>query len=185
MNPEFTAFLGPMFSSKTSQMLMTLERYKYQKKRIVVFKPTSDNRYDPDHVVTHAGWKIEAVKIDDGQSLLAHLKSLDKMPNVIAVDELFMIDGIADVLIWLYRKLGITIVVSSLDLSFSCAQFNEVKKIMPWATKIEKCSAVCAVCGAEARFTHKKNVSNEELEIGGSELYEPRCWQHHQYFQKV
>ena len=54
-----------------------------------------------------------------------------------------------------------------------------MEKMLPWATRIEKCAAVCLVCGEDAFYTQKKIADLAEIAVGGSELYEPRCWHHH------
>lgn len=177
-NPTFTVFTGPMFSSKTSKLLASLERYRYQHKKVAVFKPSMDDRYSVGEVVTHVGWKMPATCVKSGVDILEHLANTSENPNVIAVDEAFMIPGIADTLIWLYRN-GFSIVVSSLEMSASAKPFHEIEKMLPWATHVEKCSAVCTVCGRDAHFTHKKQTGGDEIEVGGSELYEPRCFSHH------
>lgn len=177
-NPEFIVYTGPMFSSKTSSLLFKLEKYKYQHKKIIVFKPLIDDRYGSNEVVTHSGWKYPAVCIRTGADILEHLSKFDDEPQVVAVDEAFMIPGIAEALVWLY-KIGFTIVVSSLEISATGKPFHEIEKILVWATSVEKCTAVCTVCGKDAHYTHKKQTGGDEIEVGGGELYEPRCHQHH------
>lgn len=172
--PEFVIFCGPMFSSKTSKLLSTLERFKYQHKRVAVYKPNLDNRYSVEDVVSHSGWKAPALTVTTGADILETLAECNENPHVIAVDEAFMIPGIAEVLIWLYRS-GFTIIVSTLDLSAVGKPFHEVEKMLPWATCVEKCCAVCTVCGHDAPYTHKKQLGGDEIEVGGDELYEPRC----------
>lgn len=174
-NPEFIIYTGPMFSSKTSRLLSTLERYKYQHKKIVVFKPKIDDRYSTSEVVTHSGWKTPAVCVKTGADILEHLSNLDESPQVIAVDEAFMIPGVAESLIWLF-KTSFTVVVSSLEMSAAGKPFSEIEKMMIWATTVEKCTAVCTVCGKDAHYTHKKQTGGDEIQVGGSELYEPRCF---------
>ena len=177
-NPEFIVFTGPMFSSKTSSLLSALERYKYQHKKTVVFKPKIDDRYSTEEIVTHGGWKYPAVCVKTGADVLEYLTNLSENPQVVAVDEAFMIPGIAESLIWLY-KCGFTVVVSSLEMSATGKPFSEIEKILVWATKVEKCTAVCTICGRDAHYTYKKQTGGDEIEIGGSELYEPRCASHH------
>lgn len=178
MNPTFTIYTGPMFSAKTTSLLSALDRYKYQGKRVIVFKPKFDDRYGVDNISTHSGWKIPAVCVKLGTDIFDRIAELDENPHVIAVDEAFMIPGISKVLIWLYRK-GYTIVVSSLDLSATGKPFEEIEKMLPWATKVEKLSAVCVVCSKDAFFTYKKQTGGDEIQLGGSELYEPRCMRCH------
>lgn len=184
-NPEFIIYCGPMFSSKTSRLLSTLEKYKYQHKSIIVFKPKIDDRYSSSEVVTHGGWKAPAVCVKTGAEILEHLSNLSDDPQVVAVDEAFMIPGAAEALAWLFTY-GFTVVVSSLEMSSAGKPFHELEKMLPWATKIEKCSAVCTVCSRDAHYTHKKQSSEEEIEVGGAELYEPRCAQHFpEIFQNI
>ena len=167
-----------MFSAKTTGLLSTIDRLKYQGKKVVVFKPRLDDRYSLGDVSTHSGWKVPAVCIKNGADILEHLTEIDEDPHIVAVDEAFMIPGIAEVLIWLYRK-GYSVVVSTLDLSATCKPFEEIEKMMPWATSIKKRSAVCVVCNSDAFYTYKKQIGGDEIEVGGSELYEPRCMKCH------
>jgi thymidine kinase len=112
--------------------------------------------------------------------ILEVLEKMPQAPDVIAVDEAFMIPNVAEVLTWLYRN-GVNIIVSTLDISSTGKAFPEVEKMLAWATTVEKCAAVCTVCGHDAYYTHKKQVDEDqgEIQVGGSELYEPRCFQHH------
>lgn len=173
-SPTFDVYCGPMFSSKTSKLLMELERFKYQHKLAAVFKPKMDDRYDVDQVVTHGGWSVPAIAVSTGADVLGSLTTMSESPDVVAVDEAFMIKGISEALIWLYRN-GLDVVVSTLDVSATGKPFNEIEKLLPWATYVEKCAAVCTVCGRDAHYTYKKQVDGEEIQVGGGELYEPRC----------
>lgn len=176
-NPEFIVFTGPMFSGKTSKLLLTLEKFKYQNKKIIAFKPLIDDRYSDKDIVTHMGWDYKAHVIKNNVELLQILSDESELYSVVAIDEQFMIKGSSDILIWLFKK-GVTVIVSTLDLSFQGKPFDEVQKILPYATRIEKCASVCTVCGNDAFYTHKKVHDENEIVIGGSDLYEPRCFQH-------
>lgn len=179
-SPSFTIYCGPMFSSKTSRLLMQLERYKYQHKQTVVFKPSIDGRYSDLEISTHGGWKHPAICVKEGADVLHFLSELDSEPHVVAVDEAFMIPGISDVLIFLFKN-GFNIVVSSLDIASNGKPFHEIMQMLPFATFVEKCTAICTICGDNAFYTHKKIIGGDEItvHVGGSELYEPRCFEHH------
>lgn len=177
-NPEFLMFCGPMFSTKTSMLILMLEKYRHQKKRCVVFKPNLDDRYSKSEVVSHGGATVTSVVVKDGSDIFEYLSNLDEQPHVVAVDEAFMIPGCAEALIYLYR-LGISVVVSTLDISAAGKPFEEPLKMMPWATQVHKLTSVCVVCGANAHYTHKKTTGGDEIEVGGGEIYEPRCFSHH------
>jgi len=174
--PTFTIFCGPMMSSKTTRLLAAIDRFRYQNLTVVAFKPKLDRRYTPEEISTHNGGKMTAIVVSTGDEILRHSSMLT--PDVVAVDEAFMIDGSADALIKLFR-MGVTIVVSSIEMSATCNIFIELEKMLPWATRIEKCAAVCLVCGEDAYYTQRKIADLAEIAVGGSELYEPRCWHHH------
>lgn len=171
-DPEFVMFVGPMFSSKTSRLLTALDRCKYQNKKIIAFKPKIDGRYAEDKIVTHAGAAWPAENVSSGDEILQKSQDFE----VIAVDEAFMIDGCAEVLLRLFKQ-GKTIYVSSVQLSATGQAFEEVKNMMPWATKIEVCPSVCTVTQRDAYYTVRKISCLDEISVGGAESYIPVCWE--------
>ena len=170
-DPEFIVYTGPMFGSKTTRMLSVLERCSYQNRKVIAFKPRMDDRYAAGEICTHAGLKFPAVNVSTGKEILAKSSGYD----VIGVDEAFMIDNCSEVLISLYKQ-GKTVVVSSIQMSASGNVFDEIKEILPWATRIEVCPAVCVKTGKNAYYTVRKIENLSEIEVGGSDIYEPRAW---------
>lgn len=169
-------FVGPMFGSKTTRLIAALDRYKYQKKKILAFKPYVDDRYASDEIVTHNGGRVSARCVSSGADIVSFAKS--ESCDVIAIDEAFMIPEVDEAVISLY-KMGITVLLSSLDLSSKGEPFKSVRNIMSWATDIIKCPSVCPICGEDAHFTYRKFDDDRDLLIGGSEMYEPRCFNHY------
>ena len=181
-DPEFIIFTGPMFGSKTTRLLATVDRYKYQNKKIVAFKPAMDIRYSKSEISTHSGGRLTAIGVKSGDDMIEYISNMDQNCDVIAVDEAFMIEKCAKALIYLFRE-GKNIIVSSLQLSATGKVFEEVRDIMPWATKIEVCPAVCPITGRDAYYTHRKFKGNE-ITVGGSDLYEPRSWEYHDFMNQ-
>ena len=177
--PSLTVFTGPMFGSKTTKMLSVLERSSYQNKTVIAFKPKMDHRYSDAKIVTHMGHSWDAICVSEGSEILDYVKDA----SVISVDEAFMIDGVADVLIDLYQK-GKTVFVSTIQLSAAGLLFAEVQKMFPWATRIEVCPAVCSQCEKDAYYTVAKVEGLAHIEVGGSETYEPRCHVHTPYLSE-
>lgn len=188
INPRFEIFTGPMFGGKTTRLLSSLERYAYQNKNILLFKPAIDTRYSKDSVVTHSGlkWKSDKenfskiIRVNSSLELYRYFKSYSEQyeVDVVALDEAFMIENVSDVLIKIYKS-GKTVLVSSLQLSSSGEPYQEMNKLLPWATNIQICPAVCSVCGEDAFFTQKiSGKDHDQIEVGGSELYQPRCFAH-------
>ena len=170
-NPVLRLWVGPMFGSKTTQLIAAVDRYRLRSKKVVAFKPMLDNRYsDFGEIVTHNGGKLECTLVSKGSQIIETIKSLNYDVSVVAIDEAFMIENCDEAIMKLYKS-GISVLVSSIDLSSDLRPFSVVKNILPYATEINKCSAVCTVCGEDAYFTHKKStVTGTEIEIGGSEI---------------
>jgi len=181
MNNEFVIFVGPMFGGKTTKLLSAIDRYKYQGRDIYVFKPTVDERYSKEEIVTHWGAKVPATRITSPiSSCHPYFEPFyhDKSDSVIAVDEAFMLEGIGNVLVALFKK-GHTILVSSLQISSDFTPYKEIQDMLPYATRVEVCPAVCSTCGADAYYTKKiGGRSDHQIEVGGSEMYQPTCLKH-------
>lgn len=170
-DPRFEIFTGPMFGGKTSLMLAAISREKYRNRKIIAFKPRMDHRYSDSFISTHTGYKLKAVPVSSGEEIIAAADGYD----VVAVDEAFMIDGAADALKMLFKS-GKSIYVASIQLSATGKAFDEIQSMMPWATRIEICTAVCQVTGRDAYYTVRIAESGEEIEVGGAETYQPRAF---------
>tara|TARA_Y100000592_G_scaffold16371_1_gene24272 strand:- start:6844 stop:7398 length:555 start_codon:yes stop_codon:yes gene_type:complete len=174
MKAELKIFTGPMFGGKTTKLLAALERYKYQNKKVKLFKPRIDNRYSKQNVVTHTGQLHEAILVNSGIDILENAEDA----QVIAVDEVFMIQYSAKALLSMFAN-NRTILVSSLQLSSEPKPLPEIKDLLPYATNIEICPAVCSMCDADAFYTRRKSESQRQIEVGGAEEYEPLCYEHY------
>ena len=175
-SPELKIYTGPMFGGKTTRMLASLERYQYQHRSTMLFKPSIDKRYSEQKVVTHKGQEHTSVLVSSGEEILHAAIDAD----VVAVDELFMIPGSAQALVALFHR-GKTILVSTLQLSSEpdgYKAFDEVKELMPWATSIEVCPAVCSQCDRDAFYTQRIGNQPKQILVGGAEAYQPVCWKH-------
>ena len=56
--------------------------------------------------------------------------------------------------------------------------------MMPYATRIEVCPAVC-FCGEDAYYTIRLNNEEREVMVGGKDDYEPRCKEHTHYMNEL
>jgi len=178
INPELIVYCGPMWGSKTSRLISSIERLKYKGQQVVVYKPSMDSRYSQSNICTHSGAKWPAHCVSSGAALLSHFRAVRDEVAAVAIDEAFMIDGVAPAALEIFRS-GTTVLVASLDLSAKGRSFDEIRELLPFATRVEKCPAVCPICGDDAFYTAKLVNDNQEIQVGSSELYEPRCFRHH------
>lgn len=170
---EFVVYVGSMFSGKSSHLVSAVERHRIRGSRVACFKPSIDDRYANDAIVTHAGGKIGAIPVSHGRDITRIASSMNA--DIIAVDEAFMIEGSAEACIDLFQK-GLSVYVSSIEISSTLNPFSEIEKMMTYATKVKKCAAVCMSCGGDAHVTHRKIPLDGEISVGGADTYEPLCW---------
>jgi thymidine kinase len=177
-NPEFIIYTGPMWGGKTRNLINAIDRMEFQNRDVLSVKPRLDHRYADESIVAHTGDMQRAISVSRGQEIIEKAQGFD----VVAVDEAFMVDGAATALVSLF-KAGKTILVASLQLSAHGKSFSEIQSMLPWATRIEICPAVCSKCDKDAFYTTAKVEGLSNIDIGGAEKYEPRCHEHMTFFE--
>jgi thymidine kinase len=174
---------GPMFAGKSEELIRRIKRLEYAKKKTIVFKPSIDNRYSNDEVVSHSNLKTKSISIRHSKEILDYV---DSTTFAIAVDEVQFLDkDIIDVAQKLALK-GIRVILAGLDTDFRGEPFSITASAMTIAEDVTKLTAICVVCGAPATKTQRiingKPASYHDpiIKVGASEAYEPRCRHCHQ-----
>jgi thymidine kinase len=79
---------------------------------------------------------------------------------------------------------GLVVVVAGLDVTFEGQPFEPMPSLMALAERVDKLTAICTVCGADAIFHVRVTpaaASDVELvpeHVGGAEKYQARCRRH-------
>src|SRR3954463_14446772 len=81
---SITVVCGSMFAGKSEELIRLARRALYAKKKVQVFKPAIDTRYDDAMVVTHMGVKHQAIPVLNVADLKA---KLEKDTQVVLVEE--------------------------------------------------------------------------------------------------
>lgn len=61
---------GSMFSGKSEELIRRVRRGLFAKQRVIVFKPSIDDRYSDLEVVSHNGNKVEAVNVSHSSEIM-------------------------------------------------------------------------------------------------------------------
>ncbi|WP_425378287.1 thymidine kinase [Spiroplasma endosymbiont of Polydrusus pterygomalis] len=169
---------GCMFAGKTEEFIRRLVRLSYAKFEIQVFKPTIDNRYSENQVVSHSKKAVEATSVKNSDELLVKLKST---ANVVGIDEVqFFDNNIVKVADSLADK-GMIVIVNGLDKDFRGEPFLNVEQLMTRAEEVKKLHAICVKCGNLANRTQRlingkpANYYDPIVLIGEKDKYEARC----------
>jgi len=175
---------GCMFSGKSEELIRRIRRAQIAKQKVQVFKPSIDNRFGIDQVVSHNGSVTKAIAIDSAADLLTHL---DEETTVIAIDEAQFFDhALVDLCRYLAEKRGIRVIIAGLDLDFRGEPFGPMPLLMAEAEEVQKLHAICVISGEEAtrsqRLINGKPAHYDDpiILIGAQETYEPRSRKYHE-----
>ncbi len=171
---HLTVITGPMFAGKTTELIRRLKRHRLAGMDTLLFKPTVDNRYDETHAVTHDGIKMKSIVARSSKEILEITERFSDV-KVIGIEEAqFFDNGIVEVVRTLLAR-DYTIYIAGLDMDFMGRPFGPMPELLAIADDVYKLKAVCAVCGADATHTFKKKRDSLVIEVGGADIYEPRC----------
>lgn len=181
-----TVITGPMFAEKSGELVNRLKKEeKYGRKKVIAFKPSNDNRFSENEIVSRLGLRINAISINKKISKKEKeiIFKLSKQYDIVAFDEAqFFSKEIVHIVSELAFQ-GKHIIIAGLDLDFRAKPFGFMGDLMAIADKVIKKTAYCACCGRPAQFTQRliNGLPAEDgpIElIGDTEQYEPRCRLH-------
>jgi thymidine kinase len=163
---------GPMFSGKSEELIRRLRRAVIARKRVQVFKPTLDDRYSADEIVSHGDMRMKSEVVSTPAEILA---KLDWRTEVIGIDEAnFMGPDLIDVATRLADS-GKQVIISGLDTDYMGRPFSPIPELLCLAESITKTLAICMRCGNPAKHTQRLVASDELIVVGAAGMYEARC----------
>lgn len=189
---HLTLIDGPMFADKTTTLIELIKACIQSVNPtnpaldLTVIKPSTDDRYALNELVSHNGLRYPAsgCKPNGLLELLTKCAKIkgpytNKIKSKIFIDEgHFFQDLHTSVQICL--DAGIDVVVSGINIDYMQNPFPEMQKLQAIAKTHIVCSAYCNECGKLARFTkmrpdvdHPKDSSI--VVVGGAEKYAPYC----------
>lgn len=180
MSGTLEVICGPMFAGKSEELIRRLRRAEIANKKVIVFKPAIDKRYDKNDVVSHNGLRAKAIAVSGGYDLKNRI--MYGIYDVVAIDEIQFFGIEILEIVQSLIIIGYRVIVSGLDQTYKGEPFGFVPQLLALADSITKLTAICTVCGAEATKTKLLDASSESIiNVGASEKYEARCRKHHNY----
>ena len=178
---------GCMFAGKTEELIRRINVLSFAKQNILVFKPSIDNRYSEEKIVSHAGSSVDSIVVKESKDILDFVK---EETDVVAIDEVQFFDRDIIKVTEFLAKQGKRVMVAGLDTDFRGEPFGVMPMLVTTAEFVTKLTAVCTVCGAPAtrtqRLVNKKPASYYVpiILVGASESYEARCRHCHEVIDK-
>jgi thymidine kinase len=173
---------GPMFAGKTEELLRRVRRAAIAGQRVVVFSHTLDTRAGTGRIASHAGLDAPSRSVESAEQLAAAAQA--DPYDIVAVDEAqFFGPALVPVVHDLAAR-GLHVIVAGLDVTFLGEPFEPLPTLMTQAERVDKLTAVCSVCGADAVF-HARVAPAREADpslvsenVGGRETYQALCRRH-------
>ena len=181
MRGNLETIVGAMFAGKTSELLKRILWAKHQNKKIIVIKPSIDNRYSNEKIITHNDLSHDCYSMVDWKTTLKHFDFSKQNVDVVFLDEIqFMhtVDTLKNVEDLLNN--GIDVVCAGLDQDSRGKPWETSSMLLGLSDKIIKIYGFCNVCGVEATKTYRKTEGGERTQVGAANIYEPRCLKHWQ-----
>ncbi len=169
---QIEVICGPMFSGKTEELIRRLKRAVIAKRKVQVFKPRVDTRYDPEAVVSHSQQRVVSTVVDKARDVM---EKLAPDVDVIGIDEVqFLGPDIVPIVKDLADR-GLRVIVAGLDQDYRGQAFDPMPQLLAEAEYITKELAICVVCGQPAGRSQRIIASEDRVHVGAGDAYEPRC----------
>ena len=101
--------------------------------------------------------------------------------KLVIIEEAQFFNDLYDFVLDLVEKQGKDVIVVGLDGDADRKPFGQILELVPLCDKISKLKAFCKLCadGTNALFTFCKKKKDEQVCVGGEDLYMPLCRRHY------
>jgi thymidine kinase len=169
-----TVICGPMFAGKSTRLIEMAK--ELEPSSCLLIKPAFDTRYHESRIVTHDGKFIDAISAN------CIGEPVDTVENIFLDEVQFMMAPYfeEDVLVRVREILGrgINVTVAGLDMDAQGQPFPITASLLGMADNVIKLKSKCILCGGSAHYTFKKVKNLNRVELGETDIYEPRCGKH-------
>jgi len=163
---------GSMFSGKSEELIRRLRRAQIARQKVQIFKPIVDDRFSPDHIVSHSDMRIASQNVADSNELL---RLVNADTEVVGIDEGQFFDANMPAACNTLADLGKRVIVAGLDQDYLGRPFEPMPQLLAIAEYITKTLAICVVCGDPANHTQRLVASSDRVLVGAGGMYEARC----------
>ena len=163
---------GSMFSGKSEELIRRLRRAKIARQSVQVFKPTIDNRFAVDEIVSHSDLRHESSAVEEANDILAQI-----LPEteVVGIDEAQFFEQEIVGVVESLANAGRRVIIAGLDMDYTARPFEPMPQLLAVAEFITKTHAICVKCGRTANYSQRTSLSENRVEVGAGDKYEARC----------
>jgi thymidine kinase len=160
-----------MFSGKTEELIRRIRRAQIAKMDTIIFKPKVDDRFSPEHIVSHNQMKLNSKIVETSDEILTKSQNAE----VVAIDEAQFFDDNIIEICKILAKQKKRVIVAGLDTDYRGEPFGPMPHLMCEADYVDKLRAICVNCGNPATYTQRTSKDSQRVVIGETDIYEARC----------
>ena len=163
---------GSMFSGKSEELIRRVRRAQIARRKVQIFKPRVDTRFDEQHIVSHSEMRLPSQVVEDAGAILAAVRD---DTEVVGIDEgqffnLSLVDAVNAL-----ADRGLRVIVAGLDQDYRGRPFEPMPQLLAVAEYVDKTLAICMCCGAPANRSQRLVAATDRVVVGGAHEYEARC----------
>lgn len=162
---------GSMFSGKTEELFRRLRRAQFANQSILLVKPSLDERYASQDVVSHVGQSWAAMRCQNANEIMEKWQG----EHIVAIDEAQFFDAAIISICTSLANQGARVIIAGLDMDYLGQPFGPMPQLMAIAEYVSKVHAVCVDCGNLAHFSYRTVAQKEQVLVGAIEKYKPLC----------
>lgn len=166
---------GPMYASKSTELLRLLKREIDQGRPVLCVKPELDTRRDLSRVTTHSGRRMEATRVSTSLDLLPLVE--EKGVTLLGIDEAQFFDSELPAACEALTAAGVDVYACGVNLDYLGRPFGVMPTLMAQADSIDHRVAFCTVCGHPATRSYRvpEKDQGDQVQVGSKGMYEARC----------
>ncbi len=159
---------GSMFSGKTEELIRRLKRAELAQQKVAVFKPSMDQRYAQNNVVSHDSNEFEALAVNNAHELLTRAQGYE----VIGLDEAQFFDSEIVAVCNTLANEGMRVIIAGLDMDFKGVPFGPMPQLMATAEYVTKVHAICSQTGRLAQYSYRLDPNDDIVLLGETQEYQ-------------
>ena len=171
---------GAMGSSKSANALITKFNYEERGMKVLLIKPSADDRYGKDCVASRIGLKEKAVIVSPDTNILALYSSKKDIDVIIADECQFFTSDQIDQMRYIVNSYDVPVLCFGIRTDFRTNLFPGSRRLFEIADSIQEIKTICS-CGnkaiVNARIDKNGKVVTEgdQILIGGNDKYIAMC----------
>ncbi len=172
---------GAMGSSKTAQALITKFNYEERNMKVLLLKPSIDNRDGEFIVKSRVGLSAKATIVSADDNIYELFEKNKNNYDVIIIDECqFLTEKQVDELLDIVVYFDVPVLCFGLRTDFATHMFPGSKRLFELADSISEIKSICK-CGSKATVNARMDENGkiiyegEQICLGGNDRYVAMC----------